>query len=70
MNIQDDEVIQIIFRNIRKFTDLFYRTLKTNSRKNLAGLASLLVSLENACKRLKVAPPTCYSLSGKTDRIL
>jgi len=66
MNIQDDEVIQIIFRNIRKFTDIFYRTLKTNTRKNLAGLALLLVSLETACKRLKVAPPTCFSLSGST----
>jgi len=70
MNIQDDGVIRIIFGNIRKFTDLFYRTVKTNSRKNLAGLALFLVKLETACKRLKVAPPTCYSLSGKTDRKL
>ncbi|CBY22385.1 unnamed protein product [Oikopleura dioica] len=66
MNIQDDGVIRIIFGNIRKFTDLFYRTVKTNSRKNLAGLALFLVKLETACKRLKVAPPTCYSLSGST----
>ena len=70
MNIQDDGVIRIIFENIRQFTDLFYRTIKTNSRKNLAGLALLLVNLETECKRLKVAPPTCFSLSGKYSYVL